>query len=237
MSETALYPAVKRFLEAAGFHVKGEVNGCDVVAVRHAERLQLAIVEMKLGFNLDLLLQATDRLRAADEVWLAVPATRRGRDRDSRVHRLCRLIGFGLLAVDVARDRVEVLAEPGPYRPRADHRRRTRLLSEHARRQGDPSPGGTTRQPVMTAYRQQALACAALLRQGPARPRDLRATAPDAAGILLRNVYGWFERTQRGVYRLTDLGVAALQRWPIAPSSSGCPRYRSGAEVGPAAVA
>jgi DNA-binding PadR family transcriptional regulator len=31
---------------------------------------------------------------------------------------------------------------------------------------------------------------------------------------LLRNVYGWFERTQRGVYRLTSLGEAALQRWP-----------------------
>jgi hypothetical protein len=37
MSETALYPAVKRFLEAAGFQVKDEVNGCDVAAVRDAD--------------------------------------------------------------------------------------------------------------------------------------------------------------------------------------------------------
>jgi hypothetical protein len=180
MPETSLYPAVKRFLEAAGFCVKGELKGCDVVAVHEREPLQLAIVEMKLGFNLDLLLQAVDRMRVADEVWIAVPATRRGRDRDPRVHRLCRLIGFGLMAVNAARDRVEVLAEPGPYRPRPDQRRRTRLLSEHARRCGDPSPGGSTRQPVMTAYRQQALACAALLRVGPGRPNDLRAVAPDA---------------------------------------------------------
>jgi hypothetical protein len=91
MSETTLYPAVKRFLEAASFDVKGEVKGCDIVAVRAAEGLTLTIVEMKLGFTLDLLLQVTDRMRAADEVWLAVPATRRGRDRDPRVHRLCRL--------------------------------------------------------------------------------------------------------------------------------------------------
>jgi len=56
------------------------------------EPRQLAILEMKLGFNLDLLLQATDRMRSADEVWLAVPATRRARDRDPRVHRLCRLL-------------------------------------------------------------------------------------------------------------------------------------------------
>ena len=213
MPETALYPTVKRFLEAAGFDVKGEVDGCDVVAVRDGDPQRLAIAEMKLGFNLPLLLQAVDRLRAADEVWLVVPASRRGRDRDPRVHRLCRLIGIGLMAVDAGHDGVEVLAEPGPYRPRQDHRRRARLLSEHARRWGDPSPGGSTREPVVTAYRQQALACAALLRAGPGRPRELRAVAPNAGLILLRNVYGWFERTQRGWYRLTDLGEAALQRW------------------------
>ena len=70
---------------------------------------------MKLGLNLDRLLQAVDRMRVADEIWLAVPATRRGRDRDQRVHRLCRLIGLGLMAVNPARDVVEVLTEPGPY--------------------------------------------------------------------------------------------------------------------------
>jgi hypothetical protein len=31
--------------------------------------------------------------------------------------------------------------------------------------------------------------------------------------ILLRNVYGWFKRTQPGMYRLTGLGEAALQCW------------------------
>jgi hypothetical protein len=40
--------------------------------------------------------------------------------------------------------------------------------------------------------------------------------APDAGRILLRNVYGWFERTQRGVYQLTVDGEAALRRWPDA---------------------
>ena len=216
MSEIALYPTVKRFLEMAGFRVKGEVNGCDVVAVRDGDPPQLTVVEMKQGFSLELLLQAVERMRAADEVWLAVPASRRGRDRDRRVHRLCRLVGFGLIAVDTAHDRVEVLAEPGPYRPRPDVRRRGRLLSEHTRRVGDPSPGGSTRQPVMTAYRQRALACAALLRAGPGRPRDLRGVVPDSGAILLDNVYGWFERTERGVYRLSSLGEAALQRWPEA---------------------
>lgn len=88
MAETALYPAIKRFLAGAGFEAKGEVCGCDIVAVRGADRPRLAIVEMKRGFSLDLLLQAIDRMRPVDEVWLAVPITRRGRDRDPRVRRL-----------------------------------------------------------------------------------------------------------------------------------------------------
>ena len=223
MAETALYPAVKRFLEAAGFEVKSEVCGCDIVAVRDGDLTCLAIVEMKRGFNLDLLLQAVDRMRPADEVWLAVPITRRGRDRDPRVRRLCRLIGLGLMAVDAAAGRVEVLTEPGPYQPQPDRRRMT-LLAEHARRHGDPSPGGSTRQPIMTAYRQRALACAAGLGSGPARPRDLRNAAPDAGRILLRNVYGWFERIQPGLYRLSARGEAALQCWSAnfpEPASAG----------------
>jgi hypothetical protein len=66
----------------------------------------------------------------------------------------------------------------------------------------------------MTAYRQQALACAAMLRTGLTRPAQLRSVVPDAGQILLRNVYGWFERRQRGVYQLTAAGEAALERWP-----------------------
>jgi hypothetical protein len=213
MAETALYPAVKRFLENAGFAAKGEVCGCDVVALSEDDPPHLVIAEIKRSFNLDLLLQAADRMRAADEVWLAIPATRRGRDRDPRVRRLCRLLGLGLIAVDVGRGLCEILAEPGPYRPRADRRRRARLVDEHRRRHGDPSPGGSSRTPVMTAYRQRALACAARLGAGVQRPRDLRAAIPDAGRILLRNVYGWFERTRPGYYRLTELGIAALQRW------------------------
>jgi hypothetical protein len=46
--------------------------------------------------------------------------------------------------------------------------------------------------------------------------RDLRPEIPDAAKILLRNVYGWFDRAERGIYTLTAAGHAALARWPQA---------------------
>ena len=66
----------------------------------------------------------------------------------------------------------------------------------------------------MTAYRQEALACAAALVDGPRRPRDLRADMPNAYKILRRNVYGWFICLERGVYGLTSAGREALLRWP-----------------------
>ena len=212
-TETSLYPAVKTFLEAQGFTVKGEIRGCDVVAVRGDEPPMLVICELKMGLSLELLLQGIDRMGTADDVWLAVAATRKGRDRDSRAHRLCRMLGFGLLAVNAARTRVEILVEPAPYQPRRNAKERKRILKEHAARRGDPTEGGSTRQPIMTAYRQQALDCAAAMREGPKRPRDLRPVAPDAGSILLRNVYGWFEKVDRGLYRLSESGHAALQRW------------------------
>ena len=219
VQEVALYPAVKAFLAARGYEVKGEIGGCDIVGVKPGEPDLLVIAELKLGFTLDLVLQAVDRLPCADAVWLAVPATRRGRDRDGRARKLCRLLGFGLLAVDPARNAAEILSEPEAYRPRANLVRRRKLLAEHRARRGDPSPGGTRGVPIVTAYRQEALACAARMAAGPLRPRDLKPAAPRAASILRRNVYGWFERVARGVYGLTAEGRAALLRWTSTPAT------------------
>ena len=220
--ETSLYLPVKRFLETLGFEVKGEICGCDLVALRGDNAPIVVVGELKLNFNLDLVLQGVDRTVASDEIWLAVRSSKRGRGReqDPRARRLCRLLGFGLLGVSAA-GYVQILVEPGPWRPRRDPQRRSKLVEEHRRRQGDPVLGGGTRSPIMTAYRQQALACAAALSAGPRRPRDMKATVPDAPKILLRNVYGWFVRVERGLYDLTDLGRAALIRWPNGASSLG----------------
>jgi hypothetical protein len=75
--------------------------------------------------------------------------------------------------------------------------------------------------PQMTAYRQQALAVANALAGGPTRPRELRTLAPYAAKILQGNVYGWFERIERGLYGLTSSGRVALVKWStMVPSKT-----------------
>jgi hypothetical protein len=195
--------------------VKGEIGGCDLLAVSTDEAPVVVIGELKLSFNLELVLQAVDRASACDEVWLAarISARGKGREADARFRNLCRRLGFGMLGVSQAGE-VSILVSPLAPMPRKDPRRRSRLLEEHKRRQGDPVAGGGRGVPIMTAYRQQALTCAAAMIEGPKRPRDLRPRAPKAAAILHDNVYGWFARTERGVYALTQAGWDALARWP-----------------------
>ncbi|MBN9079989.1 MAG: hypothetical protein BGP04_04980 [Rhizobiales bacterium 62-17] len=202
--------------------VKGEIGNCDLVALKEGEPPLVVIGEMKLSFNLELVLQAVDRAAAADEVWLAARISRRGngRESDKRFRNLCRRLGFGMLGVSEMGD-VSVIVSPDAPMPRKDTRKRSRLVAEHRRRRGDPAVGGSTRAPVMTAYRQEALACAAALVAGPLRPRDLRPNAPKAAQILRDNYYGWFDRAERGIYILTEAGHAALQRWPQTTPNDG----------------
>lgn len=223
--ETSLYLPVKRFLENLGYSVKGEVGHCDLVGLRPDDPSVVVIGELKMTFNLELILQGVDRMSLGDEIWLAaaLSAKGKGRESDPRYRNLCRRLGFGLLGVAVS-GQVEVLVSPVAPMPRRDPRRRSRLVEEHKRRRGDPVAGGGTRRPIMTAYRQQALACAAAMAAAPQRPRDLKPTCPDAQKILHRNVYGWFEQLGRGVYALTETGRGALAAWqstlPMAASEA-----------------
>ncbi|WP_105436003.1 DUF2161 domain-containing phosphodiesterase [Neorhizobium tomejilense] len=213
--ETSLYLPVKTFLESFGYEVKGEVGGCDLVGLSETDPPVVVICELKLTFNLELILQAVDRAGVSDEVWIAarVSAKGRGREADKRYRDLCRRLGIGMLGVS-DQGEVSVLVSSVSPMPRTNPKRRTRLVREHRKRKGDPAVGGSTKVPVMTAYRQQALACASALSDGPLRPRDMKQTAPTAGTILRANYYGWFERIDKGVYGLTEVGRQALQRWP-----------------------
>jgi hypothetical protein len=96
-----LYRPIKAFLEGLGFVVKGEIGGCDLLALRGDDPPVVVIGELKLSFNLELVLQGVDRAVACDEVWLAARLStgERGRENDVRFRNLCRRLGFGLLGV------------------------------------------------------------------------------------------------------------------------------------------
>ena len=206
LAEAALYAPVKALLESQGYVVKGEIVGCDVVGVRGDE--PPLVVELKREFGLALVLQGIDRLALTDAVYLAVGAWPR---RPAAVQRLCRRLGLGLIVVTDGR--ADPVLDPLPYQPRKSRKRMGRLLDEHRRRVGDPTGGGSVRRPIMTAYRQEAIRCAARLDAGPATVAAIRAggDVPHVARILQSNVYGWFERVERGVYALSPRGRRAFE--------------------------
>ncbi len=213
MRETELYPPIKAFLERQGYEVKAEVGAADVVACRDGDAP--LIVELKTSFSLALVHQAVARQSVTDVVYIAVPR-KTGRAHWTALKNmktLCRRLSLGLITVRLKDALVEVHCDPAPYAPRKSKVRRDRLLREFARRRGDPNTGGATREGLVTAYRQDAVACAAyLLLKGVSKGSDVaKATGVNTATRLMAdNHYGWFTRVERGFYELTDAGREAL---------------------------
>ena len=215
--ETDLYLPIKSFLEDQGYVVKSEVGAADVVAVRGAE--PPLVVELKLGFSLALFHQCIARLKVSDDVYLAV--ARQSGKRFAKAVKdntsLARRLGLGLITVRLSDGLVEVHCDPGPYAPRKSTKRQAQLLREFARRQGDPNDGGQTRAGLVTAYRQDALKCAIYLFEiGASKGADVAKAAgvQPATKIMRDNHYGWFEKVEKGVYGLTQIGAEAVATSP-----------------------
>ena len=207
LRETDLYQPIKSFLEQQGYEVKAEVGSCDVMARRGEEAL--VIVEMKTAFTLPLILQGIDRQRVTDQVYLAVPLPKKGIGNDELG--LCKRLGLGLLCVNG--NWVEPYLDPAPFVPRKQPQRTKVLLKEFHARKGDANAGGSTRRKLMTAYRQDALLCALHLdEKGPSRIKDVEeaTSIKRAAAIFRSNVYGWFDKVDRGTYAATPSGREAL---------------------------
>ena len=213
VKETELYEPIKAFLEGQGYDVKAEVASADVVACRDGK--DPVIVELKTAFSLTLVHQAVARQAVTDVVYMAAP---RGRGRPflaslKSMKTLSRRLGLGLITVRLDDALVEVHCDPAPYRPRKSPTRKSRLLREFQRREGDPNTGGT-RGGIVTAYRQDAVRCAGhLAASGPSKGAAVaRETGvARATRIMADNHYGWFVRVSVGIYDVTDAGRAALE--------------------------
>lgn len=217
LREADLYPPLRAYLESIGYTVRAEVNGCDVAAIKGDD---LVVIEMKRALNVSLLVQAVERQRAADSVYVAIPRPKGGAwTRQWRgVRRLLRRLEVGLIFI-APRSRiraVEIVLHPEPSAKRKLKRVRRAMLEEIAGRTGDFNTGGSTRRKLVTAYRETALRIAhQIAKDGPSTTRILRAqgTGPRTRPILYDNVYGWFQRVAYGTYALTEKGRAALTEY------------------------
>ncbi|MDF3130247.1 DUF2161 family putative PD-(D/E)XK-type phosphodiesterase [Kiritimatiellaeota bacterium B1221] len=225
MKESDLYPPLKKYLEAQNYEVKGEVQDCDVAAIRGDEIP--VIVELKLVLNLQVILQAVDRLALSPIVYVAVPEKCKSLKRHRKqMIKLLKMLGIGLITIAPERlaGNVATVLDPGEYKPRISKHRQQRLLREFSERVGDPNPGGMDkRKGRMTAYRQRALAIADFLKHhGPAKASQVASALqdPKSRELMYNNVYGWFENPSRGVYNLSPKGKAEIQHWEVGATEA-----------------
>lgn len=213
MKETDLYHPIKRFFEESGYEVKAEITDCDVVAIKEGDAP--IIIELKKVLSIDFLVQSIDRQLISDYVYLAVPHGN-GKVFKKRLVgfvRLCKRLGLGLLSVRMDENLVVVHCEPQEYHPRKNTKRKTRLLNEFNNRVGDPNVGGQSRRKIITAYRQDVLRILKYVElNGATSPKVIinELKINNAPSILQLNYYGWFERTQRGIYNISSLGEVAI---------------------------
>jgi hypothetical protein len=220
--ECDLSAPIQNYLSERGYTVRCEVRDCDVTAIRDEE---LIVVELKRQFSTDLLMQAVDRQRVADAVYVALPIEGANVGRGAKAARwrgiegLLKRLDLGLIRVHFmgASATVELVHHPAgePVRPRCKPRGRQAILREIAgRAAGDHNEGGVSKRRLVTAYREQCIHIALCLRDlGPQSPAALRArgTSDKTQAMLRRDVYGWFERRSRGLYALRSGAEDAIR--------------------------
>lgn len=222
LQEVDLYKPIQKFFVREDYEVYGEVNDCDIAAVKDDE---LVIVELKLTLSVDLLSQAVNRQRLTDQVYIAIPRpkgrlnSRQWRDKCHLVKRL--ELGLILVAFQGNRATAEVLFHPTPFNRRQskgqNKRKRESIMKEIEGRSADYNIGGSNRTKIMTAYKENCIQIACYLEQfGPLSPKALRekGTGEKTSSILTKNYYGWFERVKRGVYVISEKGKEEVKEYP-----------------------
>ncbi len=216
--ESDLYEPIKTYLENQGYIVNSEVKQCDITARKGDE---LIIVELKTRFSTALLIQLARRKEVADAVYGAIPVLPGANNPPNLggIKLLLRRLETGLILVRFMKNktRVEVALHPAPFTGRRMHKRKNAIIREIDGRFAEFNMAGqTSKREFISAYKQAAILIAHFLREKTtASPKELAllGTGPKTQQILSGNLYGWYDRVERGVYRLNEAGEKALERY------------------------
>lgn len=214
--ECELYEPIKAYFQEHGYTVNGEVKNIDLVASKGDD---VIAVELKPTFNLKLILQAVDRQKMFDSVYVAIFKPKSLNKRYKEMIHLLKRLELGLIVVNELRSgtRIEIEHHPLPFNRQKNHRKKRMIINEVNKRTGlVDNTGGTTKEKRITAYREDAIAiCVALTLLGDSSPKHVKTlTGVDkSGGILYSNFYGWYERIGQGVYRLSNKGFDALKTY------------------------
>lgn len=222
--EEELSKPITDFFLNKGYTVRCEVNSCDIAAVKEEE---LIVIELKKSLTVDLLLQAVKRQKISDLVYIAIPKpkklTGRGKWRD--ICHLIKRLEIGLILVSFTENGsyIEIAEEPKIFNREksinSSTKKRAALLKEFKSRSKDLNIGGSTGKKIVTAYREFAVYIACCLEKfGNMSTKELKlkGSNPDKTySILYSNHYGWFEKVEKGVYKLSEKGKKEIKEFEI----------------------
>lgn len=213
LKECDLYEPIKAFFIENGYKVAGEVKDIDMVATKDDD---LIAIELKATFNLKLILQAIDRQKMFDTVYVAIFKPNKVNKRYKEIVHLLKRLEVGLITVSLLKSGTRVTIEHHPltYNRKVNHRRKKSVIREIDNRSGIvDNLGGTSKVKRITAYRETSIAIAVALDiLGDSSPKRLKTlTEIDKTGnVLYQNHYGWFDRIGQGLYGLTSKGRQAI---------------------------
>ncbi|MCC8189164.1 MAG: DUF2161 family putative PD-(D/E)XK-type phosphodiesterase [Planctomycetes bacterium] len=210
--ETDLYPHLEAWLVDQGYTVHAEVRGCDIVAVKDGQLVQ---IEIKRAITMSLLQQIVRRQQAGRLVYGAIPAPR---DPDAKAWResvrVMQRLEAGLILVYMEDPpRVELLLQPSRLDAPVRKSLAKGLLAEVEGRSLNVNVGGSPGWSSMDARKEKALRLAvAIDRFGPSSKQFLSLVGASSltGSILRQNRDGWFQRVGPGKFGLTERGRQAL---------------------------
>jgi len=217
--EAELFAPIKAYFEAAGFAGDGEVAGIDLLMEKDGQTLA---VELKKTLDFKSIQQAAIDQKTCDFVYIGIfrPSDLFSRSGKDKLYILKRL-GIGLVCVSPRTMGVEVISEPVVSELSAFQKRNKKTAAavrkELNSRKLKNNTGGVHQTKLMTAYKEEALLVLhhLIAMGGEGRSRDLRALTgdPKCTAILYNNYYGWFENVAKGIYRVTESGLAAAEEY------------------------
>ncbi|NOR44433.1 MAG: hypothetical protein GQ534_02515 [Candidatus Delongbacteria bacterium] len=217
MQESDLYYPIHHYLVDNGYTVNSEVQHTDIIAQKDDD---LIAIELKKTFNATVLIQAVERQKFADSVYIAIvrPKKRSQMKNWKGMCRLMKRLELGLILVSFLKTkaRIDIIFHPAEYTPRKSNKKKTSILREIENRSGNYNIGGVTRKKIITAYRENVIFIAVCLNKfSQLSPKQLRelGTGEKTGSILNKDFYGWFEKVEKGIYKLHSNGVDALEKY------------------------
>lgn len=214
--ESDLFHPLKEYFDKLGFDVHGEVNSCDVIAIKDTD---IIAFELKLKFSLKLVYQCLERKKISNDVYAVIETPKGGlfsNDSKRMINLLKRLeIGLFFISFYESGVKVDKILDPVIIPIRKNNRKKNALLKEINNRSGSYNIGGS-RGAHISAFKEASMHVAVILSlYGELSAKAIKEIGgpKNTSTILSKNYYNWFSRVRYGVYKLEVKGSDFIKEY------------------------